>query len=133
MHRFYLPPAQCHPPLLQLEGAEAHHARDVLRLEEGCEVVVLDGAGRQFFCVAREFDRHEAKLEVVRVAESPAPAARITLVQAIPKGKIFESIIQKATELGAAQIIPLLSETGDNAVGRRSRRRQGGKMAADGD
>ena len=41
---------------------------------------------------------------------SPVPSCAITLIQAIPKGKILESIIQKATELGVSRIIPLLSE-----------------------
>jgi 16S rRNA (uracil1498-N3)-methyltransferase len=41
---------------------------------------------------------------------APAPPARITLIQAVPKGKIFESILQKATELGVARVVPLLSE-----------------------
>ena len=35
MHRFYLPPALCRPPLLELTGREAHHARDVLRMKPG--------------------------------------------------------------------------------------------------
>jgi 16S rRNA (uracil1498-N3)-methyltransferase len=110
MHRFYLPPAQCHPPLLALTGVEAHHARDVLRLGRGHEVTVLDGAGRQFLCAIQELDRLQVILAVSRTITTPAPRARITLLQAIPKGKIFESIIQKATELGVARIVPLLSE-----------------------
>jgi 16S rRNA (uracil1498-N3)-methyltransferase len=110
MHRFYLSPAECHPPLLTLSGGEAHHARDVLRLGQGGEVTVLDGAGRQFLCAINGFDRYQVTLAVNQTITAPAPPARITLVQAIPKGKLFESIIQKATELGAARIIPLLSE-----------------------
>ncbi|MGD1085271.1 MAG: RsmE family RNA methyltransferase [Verrucomicrobiota bacterium] len=110
MHRFFLPPAECHPPLLALTGGEAHHARDVLRLARGDRVTVLDGAGRQFLCEARELDRHEVTLAVLSTLAAPAPPASITLVQAIPKGRLFESIIQKSTELGVARIIPLLSE-----------------------
>jgi len=110
MHRFYLPPAQCRPPLLELTGREAHHARDVLRLQPGARVAVLDGAGRQFLCEVRDCDRHRVSLAVTGETAAPAPAARITLIQAVPKGKIFESILQKATELGVARVVPLLSE-----------------------
>jgi 16S rRNA (uracil1498-N3)-methyltransferase len=110
MHRFFLPPGQCHPPLLALTGGEAHHARDVLRLDRGAEVTVLDGAGRQFLCEVRDLDRQRVTLAVLSALSAPAPPARITLVQAIPKGKLLESIIQKATELGVARVIPLLSE-----------------------
>jgi len=110
MHRFYLPPGQCHPPLLTLTGGEAHHARDVLRLGQGGQVTVLDGAGGQYLCAVNGLGPHEVALVVTRALAAPAPPARITLVQALPKGRLFESIIQKATELGAARIIPLLSE-----------------------
>ncbi|MGD0410276.1 MAG: RsmE family RNA methyltransferase [Verrucomicrobiota bacterium] len=110
MHRFYLPPAQCRPPLLELTGREAHHAREVLRLDRGARVTVLDGAGRQFLCQVRDWERHRVSLAVTSAAASAAPSARVTLIQAVPKGKLFESIIQKATELGVARLIPLLSE-----------------------
>jgi len=39
----------------------------------------------------------------------PAPG-QITLLQALPKGKLFESIVQKTTELGVARVVPILSE-----------------------
>jgi 16S rRNA (uracil1498-N3)-methyltransferase len=109
MHRFYLPPGACQPPLLTLTDGEAHHARDVVRLRPGDEATVLDGAGQRFFCQIKELHRAQVTLTVMRTEIAPPPPARITLVQAIPKGKIIESIIQKATELGVARIIPLLS------------------------
>ncbi|MGP8201479.1 MAG: RsmE family RNA methyltransferase [Limisphaerales bacterium] len=110
MHRFYLPPPQCQGPALTLAGAEAHHAVDVLRIAVGEAVVVLDGAGREFSCTVRAVERKAVTLEVVQTHFSPAPSCRVTLVQAVPKGKLLETIIQKATELGAFRIIPLLSE-----------------------
>jgi len=110
MHRFYLPAAKCRPPLLELTGREAHHAREVLRLEKGDRVTVLDGAGRRFLCEVRASDRQRVSLAVTEVSTAPAPAARVTLIQAVPKGKMMESIIQKATELGVARVVPLLSE-----------------------
>jgi 16S rRNA (uracil1498-N3)-methyltransferase len=110
MHRFYLPPAQCQGPTLGLTGPEAHHALDVLRLRKGDTVGVLDGAGREFECTVRGIDRKTVTLEVCQTYSSPAPDCRVTLVQAIPKGKLLETIIQKATELGACRVVPLLSE-----------------------
>ena len=109
MHRFYLPPAKCRPALLELTGREAHHARDVLRLGPGARVTVLDGAGGQFLCEVRASDRHSVSLAVTGVAGAPAPMARVTLIQAVPRGKMMESIIEKATELGVARVVPLLS------------------------
>jgi 16S rRNA (uracil1498-N3)-methyltransferase len=110
MHRFYLPPEQCRGGTFFLSGSEAHHALHVLRLRRGEKVSVLDGAGRDCLCRVENFDRDKVQLalEATRVVEPPP--ARITLLQALPKGKIIESIIQKATELGVARIVPLLSE-----------------------
>jgi 16S rRNA (uracil1498-N3)-methyltransferase len=82
----------------------------VLRLRQGERVVILDGAGHEFLCEARELAHDTVKLGVMQKNFIPPLPYQITLVQAIPKGKIIESIIQKATELGAARVVPLLSE-----------------------
>src|SRR5262249_34960701 len=82
----------------------------VLRMRRGDELTVLDGAGREFLCTVENFDRDKLQLAVRETKTIPAPPCPITLLQAIPKGKIIESIIQKATELGVARIVPILSE-----------------------
>ena len=111
MHRFYLPPEQCQEPTLFLTGREAHHARHVLRIHRGECVTVLDGAGQEFVCEVQEYDHDKARLTVNERHSHPAPPTQITLIQAVPKGKIMEAIIQKATELGVSRIVPLLSQT----------------------
>jgi 16S rRNA (uracil1498-N3)-methyltransferase len=110
MRRFYLPPDQCQSVPLTLTGAEARHVTEVLRIRAGDEAAILDGKGREFRCRAEKVERTRIQFAVLETSSSPAPVCRITLVQAIPKGKILESIIQKATELGVWRIIPLLSE-----------------------
>lgn len=110
MHRFYLPPEECQAGILTLTDREAHHAARVLRLRRGETVVVLDGVGTVYHAEVGEVSRDAVSLSVQRTEESPAPPCAITLVQAIPKGKLLDSIIQKATELGVSRVIPLLSE-----------------------
>ena len=110
MHRFYLPPEQCSEPTLVLSGREAHHGAEVLRLRRGERVTVLDGVGGELLCDVAEVERRQIKLRVVTRHEIPPLPYQITLLQALPKGRAFESIIQKATELGAFRILPLLSE-----------------------
>jgi 16S rRNA (uracil1498-N3)-methyltransferase len=110
MHRFYLPPEDCKTRPLTLAGREAHHALHVLRLRHGDKVTILDGAGRELFCRVENFDRDKVQLEVIESQQVPPPPCEITLLQAVPKGKIIESIIQKATELGVARIVPLLTD-----------------------
>jgi 16S rRNA (uracil1498-N3)-methyltransferase len=110
MHRFYLPPEQCGQPVLTLEEGEAHHALHVLRLRAGERAVVLDGAGHEFLCEVTEASRNALKLTVVQKNTTAPLPYRITLLQAIPKGKLMEAIVQKATELGVYRIVPLVSE-----------------------
>jgi 16S rRNA (uracil1498-N3)-methyltransferase len=110
MHRFYLPPERCTGDQLRLDGREAHHALNVLRLKDGERVTVLDGAGREFLCAVENVARPLLVLAVKEKRSTPAPPCSITLLVAIPKGKIIENIIQKSVELGAHRIVPLLTE-----------------------
>jgi 16S rRNA (uracil1498-N3)-methyltransferase len=110
MHRFYLPPNQTEGPTLFLTGAEAHHGTRVLRLQRKDKITVLNGAGGEFLCEVEASDRDKVKLTVLEHGQSAPRPCQITLLVGVPKGKIIESIIQKATELGAARIIPLLTE-----------------------
>jgi 16S rRNA (uracil1498-N3)-methyltransferase len=110
MHRFYLTPDHCAGAALRLHGREAHHALRVLRVKYGEMVGVLDGIGNEFLCTVDACSRDAVRLSVSLKNFSPPPPCRITLLVAVPKGKIIEDIIQKAVELGASRIVPLLTE-----------------------
>jgi 16S rRNA (uracil1498-N3)-methyltransferase len=109
VHRFYIPPEKWDPAALVLSGSEAHHARDVLRLKRGDKAVLFNGRGREI--AAEIVDVAAAEMQLRKLTESEAPPLRchIALAQAIPKGKNMDLIVQKAVELGAAEIIPLIS------------------------
>jgi 16S rRNA (uracil1498-N3)-methyltransferase len=109
-HRFYLPPDQCETDEVELRDREAHHAARVLRLGCGDRVVVLDGAGQHLVGEIEDAGRERVRLRVVERRRVPPLPYRLTLLQAVPKGKVMETILQKATELGAARVVPLLSE-----------------------
>jgi 16S rRNA (uracil1498-N3)-methyltransferase len=110
MHRFYLPPENCKSATLTLSERDSHHAADVLRIREGETVTVLDGVGRELQCVVRSVRRKAVDLETLSIKTSPPLPFSLTLAQAVPKGKLIEYIIQKATELGATCVQPVLSE-----------------------
>ncbi len=110
MHRFYLPPEQCQSATLELIDSEAHHAARVLRLQPGDRVVVLDGVGHTFDCEITTVSKKSVQLAVRNKTFSPPLPCRITLLQALPKPKAMDYIVQKATELGVARIVPLLTE-----------------------
>jgi 16S rRNA (uracil1498-N3)-methyltransferase len=110
MRRFFVPPELCRDDVFELPEREARHATQVLRLVVGAELTVLNGAGAVLDCVVETVTKKSVRIRVTRRAESAPLRCGITLVQAIPKGPAFETIVQKATELGATRIIPLVSE-----------------------
>jgi len=109
MHRFYVSPESWNPRALALSGAEAHHARDVLRMKQGEKLVLFNGQGREITAEIVDVS-DEIRLRRLHEAETPPLKCRIILGQAIPKGKNMELIVQKAVEIGAAQIGPIISD-----------------------
>ncbi|MBA3961468.1 MAG: 16S rRNA (uracil(1498)-N(3))-methyltransferase [Chthoniobacterales bacterium] len=107
MHRFYLSPNEWSSATLS--GAEAHHARNVLRLAPGARLTVFDGHGREAIAEVTALGAGAVQLRLVQVTETPPLRCRLTLAQAIPKRKNMDLIVQKAVEIGAAEIFPLLS------------------------
>lgn len=110
MPRFYIPPHAWNPDRLALDSAEAHHAADVLRMKKGDRATVFNGEGAEAEVEIATVSRQEVTLRRVSTHHSPPLGCKITLAQAVPKGKNMELIIEKATELGASAIAPLLSE-----------------------
>jgi 16S rRNA (uracil1498-N3)-methyltransferase len=110
MHRFYISPETWNPRELTLLGGEAHHARDVLRMKRGDRAVLFNGRGREITAEIVDLAKGEVRLRKLTENETPSLRCRITLGQAIPKGKNMDLIVQKAVEIGAAEIAPLVSE-----------------------
>lgn len=123
MARFFVDPAAIAGELITLEGGDAHHAATVLRLKPGAAVTALDGQGRIFACVVEAVEKRRLTLRITGTRVAPPPAVAVTLYQALPKGDKLEVVIQKATELGAARIVPL-------AAARSVARVEPGKVAA---
>lgn len=110
MPRFYIPPYAWNPDRLALDPAETHHALDVVRLQTGDRASVFNGEGAEADVEIGKTGKQQIELRRLGLHKTPPLACRITLAQAIPKGKNMELIIEKATELGAAGIVPLVSE-----------------------
>eukprot|EP01035_Chromulina_nebulosa_P042663 gene42663-57753_t len=98
------------PTELILSPEESHHLVVVNRARAGATVVVFDGRGHEWTCELTS-DRKNAAALRVRSARVVAPLPfAITLGQALPKGPGMDAIVRKATEIGAARIVPLESE-----------------------
>jgi 16S rRNA (uracil1498-N3)-methyltransferase len=110
MHRFYIAPETWNIDSLTLDEDETHHAIDVLRMSKGDKAVVFNGRGAEATVEVAEITRKSVTLRKLLQSKSPAVGCSITLAQAVPKGKNMDLIVQKAVELGATAIHPLLSE-----------------------
>jgi len=111
VHRFHIPPARWSldtPPIL--DGAEAHHCTEVLRLGPGDRATLFNGRGSEATAQITVATRNRVELKVLQHSSSEPLPCQVILAQAIPKGKNMDLILQKAVELGAAEIIPILSE-----------------------
>ncbi|MEW6001245.1 MAG: 16S rRNA (uracil(1498)-N(3))-methyltransferase [Nitrospirota bacterium] len=111
MPRIYLPSLPVKKNLLSITDEKARYLTVVLRCRRGDDLLVFDGEGNCFRTRILKIDRKEVTLEVFEKlschTESPL---NITLVQGLLKSERMDFIIQKTTELGIKEIIPLVTE-----------------------
>ena len=109
--RVYVGSALTPGSAVQLPPDTASHLAKVLRARAGDELVLFNGDGREFTGAieAVRGSRVSAFVGEGRVVARESPLA-ITLVQSVPRGDRMDFIVQKATELGVARIVPVLSQ-----------------------
>jgi len=114
--RFHAPGAAPGARVL-LPDSSAHHAREVLRLRPGARVRVFDGAGNEFEAILETVSRREVRASLSGPAPCrPESPLRIVLALAPLKGDRMETAIQKATELGVAELRPVITARTDAAA-----------------
>lgn len=105
MTRFFVEAQDLSGDTLHLTGENFQHAK-VLRLKPGERMLVCDGQGEEALCTVRQVGAAELELEVLERRESETEAAvRVSVYMAFPKADKLEHVIQKATELGAYEIV----------------------------
>ena len=133
MTRFFISLEELQSKQILLTGENANHAK-VLRLKAGEEVLVCDGCGNECVCVVVQIGAKDVELEVRQRMESQSEAAvRVSVYVAFPKADKLEHVIQKATELGAYEIIAFpssrcVSRPDEKSLGKKVERWQ--KIAA---
>jgi len=110
LHRFFVLPERIQDKEVVL-GEQAHQIRDVLRLEVGERIIVLDNEGAEYEVELTEVRKDEARGQVVEEREATGePRVRITLYQSILSREKFEWVLQKCTEVGVAGFVPVVTE-----------------------
>src|SRR6202790_938841 len=97
--------------VVELARDTASHLAKVLRARSGDELILFNGDGREFIGAVESVrgSRVSASVGDSRRVDRESPLA-ITLVQCVPRGDRMDFIVQKATELGVARIVPVLSQ-----------------------
>jgi 16S rRNA (uracil1498-N3)-methyltransferase len=109
-HRFFAAPSSITESAIALDEDESNHLRRVLRLKEGDVVSVVDGLGSEYECEVQDRQGSQAILAIKAKTQPDVESPlKVTLAQALAKGEKFDFIIQKATELGAAGFVPLIT------------------------
>lgn len=105
MPRFFVAPEALAGTAVTLDGEQAAHAK-VLRLSRGDQVTLCDGQGTDAQCTVTDYGAGQVHLTIDKLEPSRSePTLLCSVYMGFPKADKFEHVVQKATELGAYEII----------------------------
>ena len=107
MHRFHVPPIDISSDTIRIRDPERHHLLNVLRLTSGDDVQILDGGGNIYVARLADTESLPAIASIQDHQFHPPIPPHITLFQAIPKSDKMDLIVQKTTEIGVDEIVPM--------------------------
>jgi 16S rRNA (uracil1498-N3)-methyltransferase len=107
--RIYFPGIMGKGEIFDLGGENLRYVKSVLRMKRSDHLVLFDGAGWEYEAVIRNFSANGVSVEVLGKNRIEDESPKITVLQALPKANKMDSIVRKATELGARTIIPFRS------------------------
>ena len=111
MYRFYVDKSQIGEDNVVIEGSDVNHIKNVLRLEKGDWIIACDGEGKDYVSRISELSSQYVKADIEKVQDTDSElGCRMVLFQGLPKKEKMEFIIQKAVELGVAQIVPVMTK-----------------------
>lgn len=88
----------------ELSSDNAHIARDVLRLREGSQVVILNGTGEILHAELLRLARGSVLVRGTEIASAAPVSPKILLIQGLPKGEKSKWVVQKGVELGVSEL-----------------------------
>ena len=110
-HHFFISPTQIDDNQAIITDPIAHQIRNVLRMEVGQYIMVLDNSGWEYEVELVHIERGQVIGKVVEKRPSPhEPRTHLTLYQSLMKRDKFEFVLQKVTEIGVSRIVPVVSQ-----------------------
>lgn len=110
MHTFFVPSTQISGDIAKITDGEQHHLRNVLRLKLDDTIRIIDGKGSIFNAKVCDIEVESTAAQIISREFFERGTPTLTLYQALPKYDKMEMILQKTTELGVTQIVPMSTE-----------------------
>ena len=111
MHHFFVTPSQVEDEYIYIEGQDVNHMKNVLRMKQGEQVGISDGNNLKYVCEVESYEEKRAVLRILERMEADTELdSELYLFQGLPKGDKMELIVQKAVELGAHKVIPVVTK-----------------------
>ena len=107
MYHFFVSEEQINGENAYIEGSDVNHIANVLRMKPGEELLISVKGDWDYLCKIEEIENDRVNLKLLESMEQRELPIKLTLLQGIPKSDKIEMIIQKATELGVSEIIPV--------------------------
>lgn len=109
MPRFYVEDCSQAQERIAITGEDVNHIKNVLRLSVKDAITICDGAGKEYECTIAVIEKDRVLADIQDINQNAAELpCKITLFQGMPKSDKMELIIQKAVELGASEIVPVM-------------------------
>jgi len=108
--RFFISPEQVSDMYITVTDEDVHHIAAVLRMGIGDHLLLCDGKGTEYTVKIDQMIRSGIKTKILDKIKKKIRFPLVTLGQGLPKADKMEWIVQKATELGVAAIVPLVTE-----------------------
>jgi 16S rRNA (uracil1498-N3)-methyltransferase len=109
MHRFFIGNQLPEGNRITITGPETHHLKNVLRLKAGARIICFDGQGTEYEAELERFGESEITARIIERRTEPPDRCRLTMGQGLLTGHKMDLVVQKATELGIATLIPFTS------------------------
>jgi 16S rRNA (uracil1498-N3)-methyltransferase len=110
MQRFFVNRQCIDRESITLEGDIVHQIRNVLRLQSGERIVVLDNEGLEYTVILDKVEKDQVKGTICHTRQTVEPDIKFTLYQALLKSDHFEFVLQKCTEIGVSVFVPVVCE-----------------------
>ena len=108
--RFFISPGQVSGPFITVTDEDVRHIATVLRMKTGDHLLLCDGRGTEYTVRISNINKSAIKTNILGQTTREIRYPLITLGQGLPKSDKMDWIVQKATELGTASIVTLITE-----------------------